>query len=278
MTIGKKITAAVLSGIVLLFAAAPATLAGEEIVGRANLLLAATGTPGACSAESTLGLVAADAVRTYAGADVAIVNGGDLHADIPAGKITRERVLRVFADDRPVSTAEVTPAQLCAILEAGVSHVCLDLDGGGIIDYEASAFDGFPQVSGMSFQYDASAPPGERILSVAIDGQALSQEDDITVFVLAATDSLLSGGYDSPAVSPRDESEFTLSEAFFAYLEAFPDGVEKPGSRITVIGAGTSILAELGIPSRSLGILLMVFLLCFGFVKCRREKTDENDF
>ena len=96
-------------------------------------------------AETNLGDLVADAFRDQAGTDVAMVGGGDIRTDIPAGEFTRGDVLNVmpFTDD--LCVAEVTGQQILDALEWGVHAMPND-------------FGSFMQVSGMSYEIDMSIP------------------------------------------------------------------------------------------------------------------------
>jgi 5'-nucleotidase len=73
-------------------------------------------------AESPLGDVLADALRAAAHADVALLNGGGLRADLPAGPLTYGRLYEVLPFDNTVSTLTLTGAQLRALLDAAYAH------------------------------------------------------------------------------------------------------------------------------------------------------------
>jgi 5'-nucleotidase len=149
----------------LFLLAMPAALAasgnGTELAGTVPRLLTATSDKNARCVECTMGDAVADAVRKYLGADIAIVNGGDLKANLPGGEITWDELRSAFAEDRPLATAIVTVRQLREILEAGVSHI--RMNASERIDEPSSVYDGFPQISGFTLYYDASAPVGQRV-------------------------------------------------------------------------------------------------------------------
>lgn len=130
--------------------------------------------------ETVLGNLAADAIREFAGADVAIVNGGGIRtgALFAPGPIRRRDVAAWFPFRNTVVVLEATGEQIVQALENGVSQV--------------ERFAGrFPQVSGLRFAYDPSQPAGSRIVWVEVNGQPL---DLHATYRLAATDYLLGGG------------------------------------------------------------------------------------
>ncbi len=177
-----------------------------------------------------LGSAVADAVRDLAGADAALVNVGDLRNDLNDGEISRAEVENVFAEDRPLAVAELTPEALRAILEHSVSRVTVDPDTEQFVPEECR-FDGFCQISGFRFRYEATALAGERVMDIRMeDGSALG--DTVTV---CATAYMLDGGY---GFEPAENAplDATLADALEAYVRehtAFPGG---GSDRITVVG------------------------------------------
>ncbi|MFZ1726944.1 MAG: 5'-nucleotidase C-terminal domain-containing protein [Albidovulum sp.] len=131
--------------------------------------------------ESAMGNLIADAIRARTGADVAIANGGGIRADRtydPGTVLTRRDILSELPFGNVTVVTELPGSQLLAALENGVSQV---EKGAGR----------FPQVSGMSFVYDPTAPAGSRIASVTVGGADL---DINKVYKLAANDYILGGG------------------------------------------------------------------------------------
>ncbi len=96
-------------------------------------------------AETNLGDLCSDAIRTAAGADVAVMNGGGIRADMKAGEITYGDVLSVFPFGNHLRTIEVTGQQLLDMLELSVSK-------------SPEENGGFLQVSGLSFTYRTNIP------------------------------------------------------------------------------------------------------------------------
>jgi 2',3'-cyclic-nucleotide 2'-phosphodiesterase (5'-nucleotidase family) len=102
------------------------------------------------SRETNLGRLAADSTLWYAqnefpdmDVDVALKNGGGIRATIEGPNITRFGVGTALAFDNKLSVVELTGDQLLATMENAVSRV--------------PARDGrFPQIAGMTLEYDAS--------------------------------------------------------------------------------------------------------------------------
>ncbi len=131
--------------------------------------------------ESAMGNLIADALRWATGADVALANGGGIRADrtYDAGMVlTRRDILTELPFGNATVLTELPGSQILAALENGVSRV---EDGSGR----------FPQVSGMSYVYDPSAPAGSRIVMVMIGDAEL---DLNKVYSLATNDFVLGGG------------------------------------------------------------------------------------
>jgi 2',3'-cyclic-nucleotide 2'-phosphodiesterase (5'-nucleotidase family) len=130
------------------------------------------------TAETNFGNLVADALRRSAGADVAVFNGGALRSSIRRGPIKARDVYAALPFDNYVVALRMSGRQLRAALEHGVAAV--------------EVRDGrFPQVSGLSFDYARSAPPGERIRQVRVGDAAL---DPARIYVVATLDFLAAGG------------------------------------------------------------------------------------
>ncbi len=137
--------------------------------------------------ESLVGNLAADAIRITYNTDFAITNSGGLRADLtcpttdnpsdfcppytpPPYPITRGSVFGVLPFGNVVFTVSISGAELKTFLENGVSAM-------------PTANGKFPQVSGLCFTYDISAPVGSRVLSAvrqAADGSCTGAPVDLT--------------------------------------------------------------------------------------------------
>lgn len=223
---------------------APALAQGDEVLGRLETapksFLAETPFVSQCE----LGGAAADALRAWAGADIALVNVGDLQNDLNAGEVTRADVQRVFREDKALAAAEIAPAELFSILEHSVAQVTVDPATEQIMA-EDSVFEGFCQIAGFRFQYDASAPAGQRVLSVTLDdGRKLSADDRETRLRLCASAYMLRGGYGYPAFS-CEELEGSLSQVLGAWVSRNSDLSAQGRERIQVLGARQNTIAGL---------------------------------
>jgi len=75
---------------------------------------------------SCLGCIVADAVRGASGAEVALVNSGDLAGDLSQKTVTREDVRNVFREDRPLAVAALSAEELAQVLEHALSCIVVD--------------------------------------------------------------------------------------------------------------------------------------------------------
>ena len=71
--------------------------------------------------ESPLGNFAADALRAAAAADIGVINGGGLRADLPAGPLTFGALYESFPFDNEVVPIEITGAQLRRVAFANLT-------------------------------------------------------------------------------------------------------------------------------------------------------------
>ncbi len=158
--------------------------------------------------ETNIGNFIADAYRKAVDADLALVNGGSIRADLTyyPGPMTMRDVLSMLPFNNPIVKVEVTGKMLADILEHGVARSAEDNEPGR-----------FPQVSGMSFRFDARKLPGQRVLEIMVDGKPL---DENKTYTLATSDFLVSRGGDGytmfkdakvllpPDKAPKDSDVF----------------------------------------------------------------------
>ena len=100
-------------------------------------------------AETNLGDLVADAFRDQSGADIALIGGGGIRDSIGAGDVTLNDILKVNPFGNYLTVIEVTGQQILDALEWGSKSVPSE-DGG------------FQQVSGLSYEIDASVESGCR--------------------------------------------------------------------------------------------------------------------
>jgi 5'-nucleotidase/UDP-sugar diphosphatase len=123
---------------------------------------------------SALGNLVTDLLREHTQADVALYNAGGLRADLPAGTVTRADVTSALPFNNRLVVVRLKGSAVRAALEQGLSEE-----------------HGMVQQSGMTVRFDASAPPGHRLVSAAVNGRPLA--DDAT-YLVATIDFLAQGG------------------------------------------------------------------------------------
>ncbi|WP_299753713.1 5'-nucleotidase C-terminal domain-containing protein [uncultured Boseongicola sp.] len=131
--------------------------------------------------ESAMGNLATDALRDATGADIAIVGGGGIRADRtyePGAELTRRDILSEFPFGNKTVVTEIPGSQVLAAIENGVSQV---ENGAGR----------FPQVSGIAFVYDPTAPAGSRVAEITVGGAPL---DTNKLYTVATNNYMLAGG------------------------------------------------------------------------------------
>jgi len=136
--------------------------------------------------ETNIGNFVADAYRNAASADVALVNGGSIRADLTynPGALTKRDVLSILPFNNPIVKVEITGKTLRETLEHGVARSGTGEDG------EPGRF---PQISGMSFKFDTTKPAGSRVSEILVGGKPL---DESKTYTLATSDFLVSRGGD----------------------------------------------------------------------------------
>ncbi len=116
-----------------------------EVIGQSYANLVAYDSDGTWAVrkrETNAGDFVADAYRAVTGADVAIVNGGGVRAEIEVGNVTRKMLMDINAFNNDMCVIEVTGQQLVDVLEHG-ARKCPESLGG------------FFQVSGVTFELHA---------------------------------------------------------------------------------------------------------------------------
>ena len=198
--------------------------------------------------ESLVGNVVTDALRTAYGTDFAITNSGGLRAALtcpdagdaafcggkPANSITRGGVLGVLPFGNVSVTGTVSGETLKAFLENGVSRT--------------GAQGRFPQVSGLCFTYDISAPAGSRVTGAvrqAADGSCTGAPIDLTSassYTLATNDFMVSGGDGYPNVVAQMTSRNVMDQDLADYVAANSPLDPSIQGRIVCVGAACPVI------------------------------------
>ncbi|MCS6836006.1 MAG: 5'-nucleotidase C-terminal domain-containing protein [Anaerolineae bacterium] len=194
--------------------------------------------------ECDLGNLIADAMREYAGTQIAIMNGGGIRRDIPAGEITLGTILELQPFGNLVATFEISGTDLLAALEHGVARIALNEQG----QVKREGGSGrFPQVSGMRFSFDPTKPEGSRIVSVEIqqpDGSFVALDPEAT-YSVATNNFIRTGGdgytmFKDKAINAYDfgRVDYEVTANYLASLgtvQASP--VDPNNPRITIVNA-----------------------------------------
>jgi 2',3'-cyclic-nucleotide 2'-phosphodiesterase (5'-nucleotidase family) len=183
--------------------------------------------------ESLVGNVVSDAVRWKygpTGVEFVISNSGGLRADLtcptsdiagdfcpayapPPFPISRGQVFTVLPFGNIVVTLSVNGAELKTMLENGVSAM-------------PGVNGKFPQVSGMCFTYDISAPAGSRVSGAvrqAADGSCTGAPIDLTAastYKIAENDFMAAGGDGYPVFTSRATTQDILDQVTADYVAA----------------------------------------------------------
>ena len=154
--------------------------------------------------ETNLGDLCADADRMVSGADIGIVNGGGVRAQIPAGDITFEQIIKVHPFGNAMCVIETTGQQILDALEMSARKLP-DENGG------------FLHVSGLTLTIDVNVPStvvtddkdcfvevtGERrVKDVLVNGEPIDPEGTYT---LASHNYMLKSGGDGMVMFQGDK-------------------------------------------------------------------------
>jgi 5'-nucleotidase len=134
--------------------------------------------------ETNVGNFIADSYRAATNADVALVNGGSIRADLQysPGILTKRDVLSILPFNNPIVKIEITGKTLADVLEHGVARSAEDNEPGR-----------FPQISGMSFKFDTRKLPGQRVSDILVGGKPLEMN---RTYTLATSNFLVANGGD----------------------------------------------------------------------------------
>jgi 5'-nucleotidase/UDP-sugar diphosphatase len=171
--------------------------------------------------EAALGNLFADALRAFAGAEVALMNGGSFRGGkvYPAGsKLTKRDILAEFPFNNRVVTARLSGRDLKRALENGLSAM-------------PNPAGRFLQVSGISFEAQLSRPAGQRVTSLTIAGEPV---DDARLYLVATNDFLARGGDGYDMI--RDAEHLLKADDSPLIANAVIDYIRKAGSVSPSIG------------------------------------------
>lgn len=160
--------------------------------------------------ESPIGQLIADAQRDFAEADFAFMNPGGIRAEIPEGEVTYEDLFTVQPFSNQLVRLEMTGEQIQTLLEQQ-----FELDVPTIL-----------QISGLTYSYDESAPEGERVGEITIEGGG--ELDPSATYTVALNSFLVTGG-DGFTTFTEGENPETLGSDLDALVE-YVGNLEQPFS------------------------------------------------
>ena len=204
--------------------------------------------------ETNIGDLCADAYRVVGEADIGLVNGGGIRADIAAGDITYQNIIDVHPFGNMLCVVETTGQQILNALEMAV--MALPTESGG-----------FLHVSGLSFSVDTSVESpvvldamgnfvevdgARRVSNVEVAGEAIDPEGTYTV---ASHNYMLKQGGDGFTMFMGDkllvDESMADNEVLITYITedlggVVPETYAEPQGRIVI--DGTSEPVEEGLP------------------------------
>ena len=215
--------------------------------------------------ETPLGRLCADAALDAADADVCILPGGIFVGNIPVGELHERDLDSVFSGDTALYTIRLSAEELKEVLETGFSHVSIQEE---YIDSKASAWEGYPQIAGMTVELDAPAPSGERVRRMKLSkGGVLSEQEDVA-YILVCTDFVLR----TARLSGGTQMGVTLQRALADYLRGETALRAPSDTRISVLGTNDNSLFA-SIPHYML-IPVAALLFIIRYFLNQRKKTD----
>lgn len=137
------------------------------------------GTATQALSKAELGPLVADAYREHFDTQLGWQNGGGQRADMKEGTLTRRDAQSVLPFGNSPIAIQATGAQIKDALEKGIES---NPDGGN----------GFPRTAGFTFDFDASAPFGERVTAIKLDdGTSMGMN---ATYSLAVSNYVVNGG------------------------------------------------------------------------------------
>jgi 2',3'-cyclic-nucleotide 2'-phosphodiesterase (5'-nucleotidase family) len=185
----------------------------DEVIGSSKRELTRGG-----QAETPAGNLITDAMREYAGADIAVHNSAGIRANIPEGEITYRDVYQVDIFGNTVVTGLFTGAQVQEMLEVSVNghHAIF-------------------QVSGVRMTYARKRSIGQKVLSVTVGGEPLDPARTYKV----ATNSFLASGTGEYGIFLRgadvEDSYMPLRDVIAGYVRQHSPLDVRIEGRITAV-------------------------------------------
>ena len=154
--------------------------------------------------KTNLSKLICQAMTAESGADFTIVNGGGIRASLSAGPVTIGNVNDVLPFTNIITVCSITPAGVYEALEHGYS----------LLPEQNGAF----SQTDLSVVYSASAPAGERIKKVILNGTVLDRNDTVTEYKVATNDFMAAGGEGYTMFGNVLSEGSMLNEVFMDYI------------------------------------------------------------
>lgn len=200
--------------------------------------------------ETNLGDFVADAFKYVTGAEIALVNGGGVRDEIPAGDVTVGQILSVCPFSNDLKCIKATGREIADALEYGAS-------------FEPAEFGGFLQVSGITYTINMEKKADitvdgdgvfvsvngdeRRVENIMVNGEPIDYE---RVYTVGGTGYLLTGHGDGHAAFGGEVLDMPYIEDAQALEQYLTEGLggEVPDTyadrygegRITIIGTDTN--------------------------------------
>ncbi len=147
----------------------------KEVVATSDIALSVSDENGirmVRSRETAIGNFCADAYRSVTDADIAVVNGGGIRADLPKGDITYADIIAIHPHENTICVTKATGQQILDLLETASRNTRSVYEESGNATGE---FGGFMQVSGLRYTIDTRIPSSvkldEKGFFISVDGE-----------------------------------------------------------------------------------------------------------
>lgn len=130
--------------------------------------------------------------RRVSGAQLSATAAFQIGAELPAGDITIARVAALYPYDNTLKAIRISGAQLRAYLEKSAEYYAgwPAAEGGTVTNFAVPGYN-FDIISGADYTLDVARPVGQRVTSLAYQGQPVRDEQS---FTLALNNYRQSGG------------------------------------------------------------------------------------
>ncbi|WP_442582313.1 5'-nucleotidase C-terminal domain-containing protein [Mesorhizobium sp. ASY16-5R] len=182
--------------------------------------------------ECEMGNLVADAILDRVkgqGVQIVFQNGGGLRASIDQGVVTMGEVLTVLPFQNTLATFQLPGKDITAALESGLGQI---EEGAGR----------FPQVAGLKYAFDKTAPAGSRVKSVEVmENGAWGPIDPNKTYIAATNNYVRQGGdgYKIFATDAKNAYDYGpgLEQVVADYLAAHRPYTPAIDGRITEVAA-----------------------------------------